>query len=687
MLVEIGTEELPPTALKRLSEAFADQLSTQLTEQRIGHGNLERFAAPRRLAVIIQDVQVRQPDQETLRRGPALAAAFDAQGQPSKAALGFARSCGVEVDALDREQTDKGEWLCFRQQATGERTLTLLPALVEAALGRLPIPRRMRWGDGDAEFVRPVHWVCGLLGAEPVPGRVLGLDIGTGSRGHRFHHPDRVQIPRPEAYAEALRAASVEPSLELRRQAIREQVLQLAASVHGHADLPDDLLDEVAALCEWPTALLGRFDADFLQVPAEVLIETMQKNQKYFPVFDDTGALMPWFITIANIRSRDPDLVRAGNERVIRPRFADARFFWEQDRKTPLADRRDALGSVVFQHKLGSLLDKSRRVAGLSRHIAGLLDYDQDEAERAAELAKCDLVTAMVGEFASLQGTMGRYYAQHDGERPGVVAAMEEQYLPRHAGDRLPTSDAGRTLALADKLDTLVGIFAIGQRPTGVKDPYGLRRAAIGVLRILIETPLALDLKDLLWQAAFGYRGVVEAEDAVTQVFDYMMERLPGYYGDMGVAAEVVDAVLSLGPQVPSDIDRRILAVAAFRQLEAAEALSAANKRIRNILKKSGDGIAADIDTTVRPEGLQEEAERRLAQGVEQMRARLAPMHAAQDYEGMLRTLAGLREDVDQFFDQVMVMTDDAELRRNRLALLRSLEQLFLLTADISRLH
>ncbi len=686
LLVEIGTEELPPTALERLSEAFAEQCARQLAEHRLAHGEITRYATPRRLALMIADLSVQQPDQQSVRRGPAVAAAFDANGEPTKAALGFARSCGVMVAELEREETDKGAWLVFRQHSSGKTAAQLLPGLLDDALARLPIPKRMRWGAGSEEFVRPVHWVCVRFGSESINGRVLGIDIGTDSRGHRFHHPAPVPIECPEDYVNALRAARVEPSFAARRQLIRDQVERLAESVDGVADIPDALLDEVAALCEWPTALLGRFDSAFLDVPPEVLIETMQKNQKYFPVFDKTDVLMPFFITVSNIESLEPDVVRAGNERVIRPRFSDAKFFWEQDRKTPLAQRQETLSSVVFQHQLGSVRDKSLRVAALARHVAELLGYDADAAERSARIGKCDLVTLMVGEFASLQGTMGRYYALHDGESPCVVSAMEDQYLPRHAGDKLPASDCGRALAVADRLDTLVGIFAIGQRPSGVKDPYGLRRAAIGVLRILIETPLALNLKALLERAAAGYRGVIEADAAVAQVYAYMLERLPGYYAERGISGDVVEAVLSIDPRVPSDADRRILAVAAFRRLDAAEALSAANKRIRNILKKSEAGGAVP-PLAFAPERLVEDAERALAEGIEQMRMRTTPMLEAQDYEGMLTTLAGLHGKVDRFFDEVMVMDEDPALRANRLALLRSLEELFLATADIACLQ
>ncbi len=684
LLIEIGTEELPPTALKRLSEAFGDGISRQLAEHELTHGPISLFATPRRLALLVQDAAPRQPDRETLRRGPALAAAFDGSGAPTKAASGFARSCGVEVSDLAREETPKGVWLVYRQQVEGQPITALLPLLITHALEQLPIPKRMRWGSGDEEFVRPLHWVCVLCGHDTVPGQVLGVEIGNRSRGHRFHHPDSVIIEWPETYVATLRSAYVEPSFERRRERITAQVNELAASIQGHASMPEALLDEVAALCEWPVALLGRFDQRFLEIPPEVLIETMQKNQKYFPVFGEDGALLPYFITVSNIESREPELVRAGNERVIRPRFADAMFFWQQDRKRPLADRQPALGEVIFQHQLGSVLDKAKRVGSLAREIADELGYDADLAERAALLGKCDLVTLMVGEFASLQGIMGRYYAQHDGEDACIVAAMEEQYLPRHAGDHLPQSPCGRALALADKLDSLIGIFAIGQRPTGVKDPYGLRRAAIGVLRIMIETPLPLDLKALLTSAANGYGEAIDAAGAVDAVFEYIADRLPGYYGDRGLSGDVVDAVLATGSTVPADIDRRILAVGQFRKLDAADALAAANKRIRNILKKAPSEAGANAIVSA---ALIDPAEQRLAQRIESMQSVIEPLLAAKDYAGVLRTLAELRTDVDGFFDAVMVMADDPQLRANRIAILRGVATLFLTVADISRLQ
>lgn len=683
LLVEIGTEELPPKALRALSEAFASGLGEQLRDKGIAFGAIEPYATPRRLALLVQGLATRQPDQVTVRRGPALRAAFGADGAPTQAALGFAGSCGVAVEALDREESDKGSWLAFRQTTEGGVTSDLLAPMVEAALARLPIPKRMRWGAGEAEFVRPIQWVCLVFGREGVPGSVLGVRADRFTRGHRFHAPGPFVVEEAAAWPALLRAEGrVEPSFDARKAMIRQQVEALAARCGGRVIMDEDLLEEVTALCEWPSALEGSFEERFLAVPPEVLIETMQANQKYFPVLGADGALLPRFITVSNIESRDPAQVRAGNERVIRPRFADAAFFWGQDRRQPLEAYRGRLETVVFQEQLGTLADKSARVAQISRHLAGVLGLDEDLAARSALLAKCDLVTHMIFEFPSLQGVMGRYYAEASGEHACVCAALEEQYLPRFAGDRLPASDCGRVLAVAEKLDTLVGIFAIGQRPTGVKDPYALRRAAIGLLRILIETPLHLDLRELLDFAAAELRAKVDAQAAAGEVLDYVLERLKGYYQEQSVGPDAVEAVLATGVTVPSDIHRRVLAVEQFRNLPEAAALTAANKRIRNILRKTDETPQTPPDPAV----LTEEVERRLALGVAAMADAVAPSLDTWDYEGVLRQLAGLRGDVDAFFDGVMVMADDPTLRRNRLALLRSVEDLFLRVADISRL-
>ncbi|WP_462320394.1 glycine--tRNA ligase subunit beta [Halochromatium sp.] len=688
LLVEIGTEELPPSALAGLAEAFRDGLVKRLDESRLSHGGARAFASPRRLAVIVDDLAVSQPDELVTRRGPALKAAFDAEGAPTKAALGFAQSCGVGVEALEREETGKGAWLCFRQQVSGKSTSALLPALIEEALAALPIPKRMRWGDRSVEFVRPVHWVTVLLGESLVEGRVLGLSIDRVTRGHRFHHPQAISLGSPADYLTSLREARVEADLASRRASIRQQVERLAAEAGGSAMIDESVLDEVTALCEWPVALLGRFDASFLEVPSEVLVETMQANQKYFPVLDGTGSLLPSFITVSNIESLEPEQVRAGNERVIRPRFADAKFFWEQDLKTPLAERIDALQGIVFQHQLGTLLEKTERIAELSAWIAAEIGADVEQTRHAARLAKADLVTQMVGEFGSLQGVMGRYYAEQGGELPVVAAALEQHYWPRHAGDQLPESNLARAVAIADRADTLVGIFAIGQRPSGVKDPYGLRRSAIAVLRILIETPLSLDLRALLERAATAYPDALQAEWCVPEVLAYCLERLRRYYadaeGEQAADPDAINAVLALELSQPRDIDRRIRAVQGFRSRPEAAALAAANKRTRNILRKvSPSEIAQEVD----PRLLQDDAERALATAIDEVTHRVNALLEQQDYEAALAELSSLRQTLDDFFEQVMVMADEPDVRANRLTLLKRLEALVLGVADISLLQ
>ncbi len=681
LLVEIGTEELPPKSLQVLSEAFEQGFGDQLRQHHLGFSRIEPFATPRRLGLLVRKLATHQPDREVMRKGPALQAAYDTEGQSTKAALGFAHSCGVTVEELQREETPKGSWLVFRQTRQGRSTRDLIIGMTAKALETLPIPKRMRWGEQDAEFVRPVHWITIVFGKEPVEGRLFGIDAGGLTQGHRFHAPAAFPIPSASEYAELLRTqGKVEPSFAIRREAIRKQVQALAGDVDGQAIMGDNLLDEVTALCEWPYAIIGTFDEVFLEMPPEVLVETMQKNQKYFPVVSPDGNLLPHFITISNIRSRDPAQVRAGNERVIRPRFSDAAFFWEQDLRQPLQDFGPKLEKVIFQERLGTLAEKSTRLGHISQQIACLLDIDQTPTVRAARLAKCDLATRMVIEFPGLQGTMGRYYAQKAGEDPCVVSAMEEQYLPRHAGDGLPQSDCGLVLAIADKLDTLVGIFAIGQRPTGDKDPYALRRAAIGLLRILIETPLPLDLKEILGFSVEALRDKIDAKGATEEVFEYCMERLKGYYSDRNVGTDVVDSVLAVNPKVSSDIHRRILAVEAFRALPEAAVLTAANKRIRNILRKHTGNIPKQIDTDM----LQDDAERHLEAKIRSLASDISPLFETRDYEGVLKTLAGLHNDIADFFDRVMVMTEQPDLRHNRLALLQAIETLFLKVADIS---
>ncbi|EXJ17133.1 Glycyl-tRNA synthetase beta chain [Imhoffiella purpurea] len=686
LLIEIGTEELPPIALPALSKAFADEVESQFEGYGISYGSVERFATPRRLAVLVRELQTKQSDQETVRRGPAVRAAFDDSGAPTKAALGFARSCGVEIGDLDREATDKGEWLIFKSVTPGQETASLVPAIAEKALASLPIPKRMRWGDRSEEFVRPVHWVCLVMGSDPVKGSVLGLQAAPQTRGHRFHHPETIAVGKAADYERLLEdRGHVEASFDRRRASIEDKIRALASEQGLTARIDPALLDEVTGLVEWPQPLLCHFDSEYLEIPPEVLIETMQSNQKYFPLEDAEGRLQSAFIVITNLESKDPDQVRAGNERVIRPRFADAAFFWSQDIKQPLESFAKRLETVVFQDKLGTIADKSARVARLGRHLAASVEADPDLVERSAGLAKCDLVSSMVYEFPGLQGIMGRYYATHSNEDPCVCQAMQEQYLPRFAGDMLPSSPCGRALAIADRIDTLVGIFGIGLRPTGTKDPYALRRASIAVLRILIETPVDLDLEDLLKTAAEGFEPGILADDTVETVLAYMLDRLRGYYGDRDIPADVVESVVHVGVTNAFDIDRRIAAVSRFLTLASASELAAANKRIRNILAKADPGVADSGEVVA--DLLTDPAEIALAETVSQLAAKVLPLVEQRNYVETLECLADIKDDIDRFFTEVMVMADDEAVRNNRIHLLASVAELFLKVADISRLQ
>ncbi len=686
LLIEIGTEELPPASLRDLAVAFARGVEERLTAQGIGHSSYSVFCTPRRLAILVAEVQVRQAERVISRRGPSVAAAFDPEGRPTKAVTGFARSCGVAVENLGREESEKGVWLVFRTVESGDLTIRLIPQIVELALADLPIARRMRWGTGDAEFVRPVHWICLVFGDETIPGRVLGVNAGRDTFGHRFHAPGPRAITHASLYPQLLREGGfVEPSFEQRRAVIARQIAQTANN-HGVAvDLPPDLLDEVTALVEWPIAFYGFFDEAFLSVPSEVLIETMQKNQKYFPVRSGDGQLSASFVAICNIESKNPEEVRKGNERVLRPRFADAKFFWEQDRRCPLAAYFSKLESVVFQDKLGSVADRSRRVAKLATMIATLIGVDPLLAKRAALLAKCDLVTSLVIEFPSLQGVMGGYYAKHSGEPLAVCSAIAEQYYPRYAGDTLPGTEIGLVLALADRLDLLVGVFGIGQRPTGAKDPYGLRRASIAIVRMLVETPLDLDLKVLLAGAVGHFPSASLSPDTADAVVIYMLARLKGYYQEQGVSLDCIAAVIAAGGAIISQLDRRIRAVQAFRNLPASESLAAANKRISNILARSD--ISCKSARQPDPTLFSESAEHKLWQSVCKLEQVIEPLISQQDFSGVLVRLAELGEDVDAFFEDVMVMCEDAAIRENRLILLKRMQALFLNVADVSLLR
>ena len=683
-LVEIGTEELPPKSLFALTEAFADGIERELSTAGIRHGKVHWFATPRRMAVMIEGVADRQPDQPIKRLGPALTQAFDASGQPTKAALGFAASCGTTVDALQQVDGPKGRVLQFVGVKAGSDTKTLLPSAVNAALRTLPIARRMRWGAGEEEFVRPVHWVVMLFGSTIVEAEILGVEAGRATRGHRFHAPKPITLRSPSGYCKALLEKGwVVADVEMRRERIRAGVTELARSLGGEAVIGADLLDEVTALVEWPVPLAGRFDAEYLALPPEVPIATMQDHQRYFPVRDASGRLMNTFITVANIASRDPDKVRDGNERVVRPRLADAAFFWNADREQTLESRREALRSVTFQTKLGSQFDRSERIAGLATQVAEKIGADPAFTRRAAQLSKCDLLTNMVGEFPELQGTMGKYYAEHDGEPPEVCNAIEEQYLPRFAGDRLPSTPTGRALALADKLDLIAGIFGIGQKPSGTRDPYGLRRAALGVLRIVLEGKLDLDVKALI-ERSVAAQPIEPAPELSEEIWAYFAERLRGMVleDDDAVTTEMFDAVLAADVSSPLDIVARLNALKSFLALPESAALASANKRIANILKKASDEAPPEVHST----HLVEPAEKQLFEHVASLERRVAPEFARREYEQALTTLAALKDDVDRFFDAVMVMTEDATLRTNRLGLLKTIRELFLRAADLSKL-
>ncbi|EAQ97584.1 glycine--tRNA ligase subunit beta [Congregibacter litoralis] len=683
LLLEVGCEELPSSSLEQLGIALREQLLRHLADKGLSHGASHWFAAPRRLGVLVEDL-VEQADDETREAlGPPLAQAKDEEGNWSRAAQGFAAKQGCTADELEIIDTPKGQRLGLKQVVTGAKTSECLDTIANSAIADLPMPKRMRWGASRREFVRPVHWIVLMYGDKSGFGEVLGITSGNTSKGHRFHAPQSVTFASAANYRETLRKARVIADFQERCDLIREQVEKAATALGGQALIDEDLLGEVASLVEWPVALAGSFDTAFLEVPAEALISSMQSHQKYFPVVDADNKLMPNFVTVSNIESQDPGQVIAGNERVIRPRLADAAFFFEQDRQSTLASRVPRLGAVVFQKKLGSLLEKTQRIQRLAGKLAALIGANQTDTERAAELCKADLVSDMVLEFGDLQGIAGAYYARNDGENDAVADAIAQHYWPTQAGSDLPVGDVAVAVALADRLDTLMGIFGIGQPPTGSKDPFALRRASIAVLRIIIEKGLALDLRECLELAGEGFPAEVIAENAGDAVFDYMLDRLPALYENDAIAIEVFRAVRGSGSSKPADFDRRVRAVHAFGERPEAEALAAANKRVSNILAKAED---RDDDARVSADLLSEANEIALYEAITAAERDNVNALAKADYSTALGRLATLRAPVDAFFDEVMVNAEDPALKANRLALLASLRGQFMAIADISQL-
>ncbi|MBC8954305.1 glycine--tRNA ligase subunit beta [Xenorhabdus sp. PB62.4] len=683
-LVEIGTEELPPKALRSLAESFAANFEAELKNANLGHGEVSWFAAPRRLALRVENLAAAQADREVEKRGPAIAQAFDAEGKPTKAAEGWARGCGITVDQAERMVTDKGEWLLYRAQVEGREAKALLADMVSSSLSKLPIPKLMRWGDKETQFVRPVHTVTLLLGSEVIEGEILGIKSDRIIRGHRFMGEAEFSIEQAEQYPAILQERGrVIADYEARKAIIRRDAEQAAMQLGGVADLSDSLLEEVASLVEWPVVLTAKFEEKFLEVPAEALVYTMKGDQKYFPVYDKAGKLMANFIFVTNIESSDPQQIISGNEKVVRPRLADAEFFFKTDRKQRLEDNLPRLETVLFQKQLGTLRDKTDRIQALAGWIAEKIGADVNHATRAGLLSKCDLMTNMVFEFTDTQGVMGMHYARHDGEAEDVALALNEQYQPRFSGDELPSTGVSCAVAIADKMDTLAGIFGIGQHPKGDKDPFALRRAALGVLRIIVEKKLPLDLQTLTEEAVHLYGDKLTNEKVVDDVVEFMLGRFRTWYQEQGYSVDTIQAVLARRPTQPADFDARMKAVTHFRTLDEAVSLAAANKRVSNILAKSEEQLNDAVLASV----LKAAEEIQLATHLVVLKEKLAPLFAEGNYQDALVELASLREVVDAFFDNVMVMDEDSQVRINRLTLLSELRDLFLRVADISLLQ
>ena len=682
-LVEIGTEELPPKALKTLATSFADNVEAELNQAGLSFDKIEWFAAPRRLAVKVLNLATQQPSKEIEKRGPAVSAAFDDEGKPTKAAEGWARGCGITVEQAERIATDKGEWLVHRAKIEGQPTKNLLNDIVANALAKLPIPKPMRWADKTVQFIRPVHTVTMLLGDELIKGEILGVASARTIRGHRFLGEKEFEIQHADQYPQLLREkGSVVADFNERKAEILAKSQAKATALGGVADIEESLLEEVTSLVEYPNVLAAKFEERFLAVPAEALVYTMKGDQKYFPIYDKDGKLLPHFIFVSNINPEDPTAIIEGNEKVVRPRLTDAEFFFKTDLKQKLVDRLPRLETVLFQQQLGTLKDKTDRIEQLAGEIAKQIGADEAKAKRAGLLSKCDLMTNMVFEFTDTQGVMGMHYARHDGEDEEVAVALNEQYMPRFAGDELPKSLVASAVALADKFDTLTGIFGIGQAPKGSADPFALRRAALGALRIIVEKNLPLDLEDLVKKSAALFGDKLTNQNVVADVVDFMLGRFRAWYQDEGIAVDVIQAVLARRPTRPADFDARVRAVSHFRTLDSAEALAAANKRVSNILAKA-DAAIGEINLTA----CVEPAEKALAEAVLALRTEVQPLIAKGDYTAVLDKLANLRAPVDNFFDNVMVNAEDPALRQNRLAILNTLQDLFLQVADISVLQ
>ncbi len=683
LLFELGCEELPPKNLFLLANNFSRLFAQGLQEAGLSLSAFKVFATPRRLAVFVENLASAQVDQIIERKGPALKAAFDNDGKPTKAALGFAKSNRVAIEDLEKIETDKGSWLVFRKAQKGKPCREILPGIAANALNQLPIAKRMNWGNHKTPFVRPAHWLLFLYGKEVIECELLGLPANRNTYGHRFHKPKPLAIAKPEDYEQTLlEQAYVVADFSKRKAMIKEQAEAVVKKTRGSVQIDPDLLNEVTALVEWPRALIGNFDQSFLSVPQEALISSMQEHQKYFPIIDDQGKLLPHFITISNIDSVDPQKIVAGNEKVIRPRLADAKFFFETDKKQALFNRNQGLEKVIFQAQLGSVYEKVLRISNLARIIGIQIGGDPELAQRAGLLSKADLSTEMVSEFPELQGIMGRYYAEHDQEPAEVAQALQEQYWPRFAGDQLPESMTGCALAIADRLDTLVGIFGLGQSPTGDKDPFGLRRASLGILRIIIEKQFKLDLAELIDHCIQQYAGKISNPNAQQNALDFIQGRYRAFYQDQGIPTHIIIAVENRKPSRPLDFHRRVQAVHHFSQLPEAEALCAANKRVKNILAKQN--LVSNNNPTVTLDLLQNEAELELAQQIQQRTQKLSSLVEEGLYTEALTELSTLRPAVDAFFDQVMVMDEDLAIRNNRLNLLAKLHNLFLHIADIS---